>query len=222
MSCDWLHFAQRTGEAGTLWAIAYLRHLSKVELSDKALALMRKGDLEQGKRELEHFATQLANDPAEEVSVRSVLWRWYYGVEGYYLYCTGDFEQARLAMQRAHEAVRSAISSAEWLAMLAIHCQEFCLHQARIARNQRNWPEMHAQIARANSMMRDELPLCDAGAGREIYFRSFERFFSSMSPFSAEEADIVSRIVGREQRVRSFDQFVRRMLRLPEFAIDYV
>lgn len=221
MPCDWLHFAERTGKEGQQWALTYRNHLSKVALSDRALHVMRKGDLKQGKDLLEEFARQLDSDPAEDYSIRAVLDRWYHGVAGYYYYCSGHSTLARRSMDQANASVMKAIGSASWLAMLAIHCQEFCLHQARIARNQRDWHEMHTQIARAQAMMEDRIPLCETADGRNISFASFNDFFAALAPLSPEESEVANKIIDHKNRIDLFDRFVRGMLKFPEVAIQY-
>lgn len=221
MACDWLHFAERTGSAGQDWAAAYRRHLPAVALSDRALALMRKGEIEEGGRVLREFGHHLSAMRGEQDSVSAVLYRWHHGVAGYYFYSVGNFQQARESMNQAHDAVKSAISSADWLIMLAVHCQEFCLHQARIARNQRRWPEMNTFVAQAQGMMLDHVPLCEKINGQKIYFSTFRSFFAQIGDMTTEESSVAAKIVDQEERSRLFDQFVRRMLRFQEIGIEY-
>jgi hypothetical protein len=221
MTYDWLHFAERTGEAGRAWAEAYRLHLPEVALSDRALVLMRGGEVEQGGMLLKELADQMAATREDQASIRAVLDRWYYGVAGYHFYCLGDFYQAQEAMQLAHAAVKRAISDADWLAMLAVHCQEFCLHQARIARNQRHWPEMLACVDRAHEMILDRVPLCEKEDGEKIWFSSFRQFFARIEPLSTEESRIASKILDQDERALLFDQFVRRMFRFQEVGIEY-
>jgi hypothetical protein len=221
VACDWLHFAERTGRAGHDWAATYRRHLPAVALSDRALALMRKGEIEEGRRVLREFAYYLSALRDEQDSVSAVLYRWHHGVAGYYFYSVGNFQQAQESMNQAHEAVKRAISSADWLIMLAVHCQEFCLHQARIARNQRRWPEMNTFVAQAQGMMLDHVPLCEKINGQKIYFSTFRRFFAQIVDMTAEESSVAAKIVDQGERSRLFDQFVRRMLRFQEIGIEY-
>ncbi len=218
---DWLHFAERSGEAGRAWAVAYRRHLDKVELSERALVLLRTGKIAEGGKMLQELAGQLTNARGESESVRAVLDRWFYGVAGYHSYCLGRFDEARESMDLAHTAVKSAISQDGCLMMLAVHCQEFCLHQARIARNQRRWPEMHACIERAQGMVLDRVPLCEKNNQQKIWFSTFRKFFASMAPLTPEESSVAAKLLDREKRTRLFDQFVRRLLRFQEIGIEY-
>jgi hypothetical protein len=220
MILDWLHFAERSGEGGKAWATAYRSHSEKLVLHDRALHLLREGQIEEGRQFLGLFSVSLRSlDP--QSSVYAVMERWYHGVAGYYHYCVGEFGQAKESMNRAQQAVVRAISHAEWLVMLAIHCQEFCLHQARIARNERDWPEMNACVERARAMILDQLPLCEREDGKRIWFSSLRDFFAAMEPLNRDELHVVRQLVEPGERMRLFDQFVRQMLRFKEVGIDY-
>ena len=124
-------------------------------------------------------------------------------------------------MRRAHEAVVGAVSSAGFLLLLAVHCQEFCLHQARIARNQGRWSDMHEHVHLARAMMLDRTPLCELRDGRPVFFSTLSDFLRSLEPLSPEEWEAVVELVEEDRRVPLFDNFVRRLHRLPGFAINY-
>jgi len=219
--CDWLHFAARTGEAGAAWAKQYTRYIPIVELSNTALELLRSRQMEQGQAKLQEFLLAVKGLDGIAPSMRAVMNRWYQGVAAFYLYCIEDFDGADEAMLLAHEAVVEAISESGFLIMLSVHCQEFCLHQARISRNRQRWQEMHGYIERARAMVMDNTPLCDMKNGQSIYFSTLCRFFESLQPLDAREQAAIRGLVDKEERTRSFDKFVRRLVRLPDFAISY-
>ena len=218
--CGWLHFAARSGEAGRAWTDAYRCHLPLVERSDQALAYLRRRRFGEAEAELRRCAAELAGLPAFPSSVRWVVERFFYGSLAYLRYCLGDLDEAEQLLRRADEALVAAIRDAGFLLPLAIHCQELCLHQARIARNGRRWPEMHAHVERARAMVLGRAPLCDLGEGRSIYFADVCRFFRSFSMSPAEE-ETIRGVVDDGERLRAFDRFVRRLYRLPGFAIQY-
>lgn len=221
MACDWLHFAERTGKPGKDWSADYRQHSRAVSLAEESLTLLRRGAIDRGGMALLELKRQLSRLRNEQDSVRAVLDRWYHGVAGYYFYCRGDFQQAQESMHQAHVAVQRALSQADWLLMLAVHCQEFCLHQARIARNQHDWPVMNSFVAQAQAMMLDQRPLCHKDNGQKIFFSSFQKFFGQMGPLTDEESGVAAKIVKQEARTELFDQFVRRMLRFQEIGIEY-
>jgi hypothetical protein len=221
MAYDWLHFAERSGDAGKAWAAMYRQHSDTARLSEAALLLMRNGDLEAGNGKLQEFATGVSSMGPIPESMRSVMDRWYYGLEGYYFYCVGDFDRAADSMDLAHRAVVRAISRADWLVMLSIHCQEFCLHQARVRRNQHHWPEMNACVDRARAMILDELPLCQTEQGRKITFSTLQEFFDGLAPLSDDETRALHPLLDTRERMRLFDKFVRRMFKFQNIGIEY-
>lgn len=174
---------------------------------------MREGRLEQGEEFLREFIEQVEGVCGEPTSVRAVLDRYRHGIEGYYFYCRGEFDDAERSMRFAHDAVARALGEAGWLLLLAVHCQEFCMHRARIARNRRRWPEMQSCISQARAMMSDRLPLCETEDGRKIWWSGFEPFFAARAPLSDEEARVADTLLNPQERERLFDQFVRDMLR---------
>jgi hypothetical protein len=153
---DWMHFAERTGDAGKKWVQDYRTHTPKLEIGKTALHFMRDGRMKEGERCLAEFRVEVERVCTEPISIRAVLDRHRYGIEGYYFYCLRDFSKANQAMCLAHAAV----------------------HQARIARNQGRWREMQSYIAQARAMMCDRLPLCRTDDGREILWSNIGEFFS--------------------------------------------
>jgi len=220
--CDWLHFAGRANAAGRDWTRMYGRYAAGVEFSNQALELMRRGRLEEGVAKLKQFACSLdALGGDVSSSVRAVMNRWYYGVAAYHSYCLGDLAEADRSMCLAHEAIVEALSEADFLMLLSVHCQEFCLHQARIARNARNWTKLNDYLERARAMTEDRLPLCETRSGQRIYFSTISEFLRSVGPLSAAEKETVRGIVEEDERKKLFENFVRRLMRIPDFAIAY-
>lgn len=218
---DWLHFARRSGDEGSAWAAQYARLADTVELSRQALVHMQQRRLPEGCARLREYAGALEAMGEATPSLRCVLDRWYHGVAAYYFYCLEDFDRARREMELAHQAVVGAISEAGFLLMLSVHCQEFCLHQARIARNQRRWAEMRGCVERAGAMIVDGVPLCERRAGPPVFFSTLARFLRALEPLSAGERAAIRGLVEEDERRRLFDRFVRALYRLPGFATAY-
>jgi hypothetical protein len=218
---EWLYFARRTGPEGCKWAEEYVCHNATTQLGALTLQQLRKRNSTAGGT-LQKFIHCVEAVPPEPASVRAVLDRFRYGIEGYYFYCLGDFARAKAAMCLAHSAIERALSRADWLLLLAVHCQEFCLHQARIARNQRHWKEMHEYITRARAMMCDDLPLCELEDGKKIWWSSFQPFFDALAPLSPHEGAIVKSLLDQQQRNRLFDRFVQNMLRMAGNDTHYI
>lgn len=184
-----------------------------MELGNRTLQLLREGKLEDGERALQEFTAEVEKVSCKPDSVRAVLDRYRHGIEGYYFYVRKEFAPAHQSMRLAHDAVARALSTSDCLLMLAVHCQEFCMHQARIARNQHRWPEMQARIAEARAMMWDRLPLCETENGKKIRWSNLQPFFDALAPLTNEEFRVANTLLDPQERERLFDKFVRGMLR---------
>lgn len=216
---DWMHFAARSGEQGCAWSATYRRYEPLEAMSIEALAMLRRGELESGETCLERLREDLAACGAP-ASVRAVLDRWYHGVAGFLHYRRGDFEAADESMFAAHEAVSAAVGHHRFLLLLANHCHEFCLHRARIARNQRRWRRMEEHVELARGMMADRLPLCRLADGTPVFFATLADYFGSL-PWSEAERAWLADFLDADARLRLFERFVGRMLVQPGFAIPY-
>lgn len=210
--CDWLHFAGRTGSPGRLWAERYRYHYPTLDIGKRALELIRHGQIQAGSEALAKFVERVDAVNNEQPSIRAVLDRYVHGVQAYYFYCLEDFDGARDTMWLAHKDVARALSTADWLRLLAVHCQEFRLHLARIARNQQRIPDMQRYIAEARAMMCDRLPLCETDDGRQILWSGFGSFFDTIRPLTSDEAHEVNALLDSHERESLFNQFVRNML----------
>jgi hypothetical protein len=210
---EWLYYAERSGREGRAWAVEYRRHSDTAKLGERALKSMRENQMEQAGQLLREFIDGVERVDGEPHSVRAVLDRYRHGIEAYYFYCRKEFALAEQSMRSAHGAVARALDKSEWLLLLSTHCQEFCLHQARIARNQQQWPKMQACIAQARAMMSGRIPLCETEAGKKIWWSSLPVFFDALAPLTEEEARFANTLINPQERERLFDQFVRGMLR---------
>jgi hypothetical protein len=218
---DWVHFASRTGEAGRAWVAEYRGLLPCVRIGDRGVELLHRHRYAEGRATLDEFARAIDALGPIPSSMRSVMDRWYHGAIGYYFYSVGEFDRAVLSMQIADQAVVDAISETGFLTPMAIDCLEFCLHQARISRNRRDWPGLRAHLDRARAIALDREPLCRTREGHAISFSTLAEFYRSLEPLTPEEWDSARPWVDPEVRVALFDKFVRRLLRLPGFAIQY-
>src|SRR5262249_5781078 len=70
----------------------------------------------------------------------------------------GEWEGAGRSLERGTAAVAAAIEIEPFLIPLAFRCAEFELHHARIARDRRQWAEMHRHVDRGVAMIGGRLP----------------------------------------------------------------
>jgi hypothetical protein len=220
-SYDWLHFAARSGEQGRAWAEQYRRHTSIADVSDRALDLLRRDQFAAGLAALRECAASLEALGPCPTSMRLMFERWYHGAAGYYFYRIEDFDRAQRSMCLAHEAVVGAVSEAGFLVLVSVHCKEFCLHQARIARNRRRWREMTEHIERGWAMTRGDQPLCTTRNGRAISFATIAAFLGSLEPLTDGEREVARSLVDDRTRAILFDRFVRALDCPSDLAIRY-
>ncbi len=216
-----VHFVSRSGVAGREWAAEYRRQRENLAIAGRALKLLRSGGHEEGRALLQEYA--LAVDAARSIpdSLRADMWRHYHAVAGYYYYCIEDFALAHEAMRQANAEAVKAISGSPFLIVLSTAFLEFTLHQARVARNQRQWREMREYIELGRAMVSNQTPLCIRLDGEAVFFSSFAPFFHALEPLSPQEAEAAHRLVNERARTLLFDRFVRGILRFSGFATDW-
>ncbi|MEO1370433.1 MAG: hypothetical protein AAFX50_24900, partial [Acidobacteriota bacterium] len=164
----WRRLVRSSGPEARAWVDEYEQHRDLIRLSSKALKLCHRRRFDEGFEALESMRRALRDRPALPGSIRAVLDRYYFGVSGYYFYRTRRWDEATEAMRQAKRAVVRAVEQAPFLLPLADACHEFCLHHARIARNQGRWREMFERIEDVRAMMRDQAPLCVLEDGSEV------------------------------------------------------
>lgn len=214
-------FIARSNDMGHAWVQELLHSSSHWKPAERALKFLQAGKLEEGWSLLNEYASALQSVPNLHESLQAHLCRHYHAIAAYYFYYIGDFEQAHQRLRMAHEEVVKAISRCEFLIVLSVAGQEFCMHHARIARKARRWDEMHEYIERGRAMVTNRSPLCVLANGQSVYYSTLSGFFRALEPMTADEAEEASKITDDTIRECLFDRSVRLLLRLPGFATDW-
>lgn len=208
----WLLFAERVGHEGAAWTAAFQKYAPVMRVGNRGLKFMRLRQVEEGYNLLQQAKDMMDSHEEIPASMLSVLNRYYYGILAYYSYCIEDFDLASHQLTLAEEWVVRAVSEAKCLLLLSFDCQEFCLHQARIAYKQGRWDEMHGWFGRARAMALNEEPLCKTRNGESIFFSSFDGFLDSLRPLTAEEEDLALDFTDLGRRIQFFDNFTQRFM----------
>jgi hypothetical protein len=216
-----LYFTARTGAEGLAWATEYRSHRAILELTNHALDRMRGGQLDKGWGQLKDYRNAIDSLVGIPNSMRAEMYRRYHAAAGYYYYCIENYELAHRAMCLAHEKTVEAIHECRFLVMLAIRCQEYCVHRARIARKHRRWAEMHELIGLGWAMNTNQAPLCQLPDGYSIFFSTLIPFFHSLEPLTEEELLAIHRWTDDSERDQIFDRFVRLLIRRAGAALDW-
>lgn len=217
----WRRLVRLSGPEAEAWVDDYEQHLDLIELSSRALGFCHRKQFDDGAACLEEMETGLESRPDMRPSVRSVILRYLYGVRGYLHYCRAQWDEASVAMHAANRAVVDAVEEAPFLLPLADACHEFCLHHARIARNQRRWRDMFARIMDVRRMMACEAPLCVLSDGRRVDYDTLTAHYETLGELDPAEQEEIAPMLTKQGRMELLDSFVRRMLALPNFAIQY-
>ena len=217
----WRRMVRLSGPAAQSWVDDYEQHLDLIQMSTKALKLCHRRRFEEGFEVLETMREGLEARQGLRESVEAVIERYYYGVLGYYFYCTRQWDEASQAMHRANQAVVRAVEKAPFLLPLADACHEFCLHHARIARNQGRWQDMFDRIADVRAMMRNLAPLCVLDDGTRVDYDTLTEHYHSLGELDPADREEIEPMLTEGGRVALLEQFVRRMFALPGFAIQY-
>lgn len=221
----WRELIPLCGERGRAWMEHYRRPLSLAleELGIAALGALRRGQLELGRAqlaELERGLNGLAELGGLPLSVRHIHDRWYHGVLAYHEYAAGRPKEAEDCLQAAFDAVRAAIAEDGFLILFANHCQEFRLHQARIARSRNDWRDVRRYVHEAARMIGDEAPLCVLADGRPIFLADMQRFCEAL-PRPAGTPPYLLTVFDRAEHRRLFDSFVEGIYMVPGLVLIY-
>ncbi len=215
-----IEFIAHTGEAGIAWVQQYQRYCHLVGLLNSAVPLLRSQKSQEAGKILERVARVLE---AEEIpdSIRAVIDQNYYKVQGLYSYRYGDFAGASQSMQMAHHAVARAIANCAFLVPCALQCPELCLNQARVARNQHHWEEMHGYINHLRDMLADRAPLCKSSGGPAVFYSTLRELFFSIRTPSNPTFEELCPLMDAETRMPFYDRIIRLFFRFESSAIDY-
>lgn len=217
---DWKYLVALSGEAGRAWLSLYKEPepVALEKLGVDALLALRRGQLELGRSLLTELEGRLSLLGKYPPSIGHVHQRWYFGVLAYYEYSLGRHESAEACLQSAYEAICDAIEAAPFLILLANHCQEFRLHQARIARGRHHWEDVRRYIDEAARMIDDQLPLCILRGGREIYLSDMRKFCADLP---TEGTSYLADTLDPKRHRALFDHFVQSIFVLPGFVLVY-
>ena len=107
---NWQPFVAKDGEAGRAWDAEFNRepNLELFDYSNRALLLLRGGDLPSALALLQRMAARMTDLPNTRASIVHVLERLYHGVLGYYHYRTMEYDEAHAQMDMADLSVRRA------------------------------------------------------------------------------------------------------------------
>lgn len=208
----WFYFIPYNGDAGRSWYESFLSSGGMDMCLDLELALelaRRKGDDESRGILLHTFHRLRGLRHATPETLALVLKRQYLGVHAYWRYVHGDYLQATRLLHAASAAALGAIDRAPFLAVLASSEYEFCLHHARIARNQRRWEDMRTHLRRGRAMIRSAEPLCFLPSGKPLFLCDLDDLYLALTPQSDLDREALRILTDKALREAEFEHLAR-------------
>lgn len=220
---QWPHFVARSGPEGKKWMEEYgiEERLRLTDMTQEALQRLRRQQIREGKELLDHAQSRLERLDGVPASVLLVMKRFYWAALAYYHYCVDDIDLAEQHLERAHQAVVSAIEAAPFLLPLALHAHEFRLQHARVARYRRRWSEMRERLQEVRAMLEDRIPLCTLSDGRPVYFSTVVDFLRAIPSLDPEEIESLRFFLDAEYRHECIDLSLMSLYVLPGVVIHY-
>ena len=176
---SWLRMARLSGEEGDQWVTAFMATpLPRlIVLLDKALGLLRRNEVERGRKILQHVDEKMAElEQAAEADDQAmpliVPMRWTLGIEAYLHYLDRRYDKALETLDRAESIVKRVLATYGFLTDMALAGKDFTVQRARVARNQRDWAAMDNALGQARGMVAGEVPLLRLEDGREIFIET--------------------------------------------------
>jgi hypothetical protein len=146
----------------------------------QALGLLRTHRLQEGCDYLESVELRLRQSSSCRPSLLHFQCRYFFAAKAYLQYLSDNLEASRRSLDQAGEEIATAIELDRFLLPLAIHCTDFVIQKARIARRERKWIDVKRYIDCLEEMAFGERPFCILHTGEPIRLGDLERFFDSL------------------------------------------
>ncbi|MEA2602767.1 MAG: hypothetical protein QOF89_3759 [Acidobacteriota bacterium] len=217
------YFITACGEEARHW-MAEFCDADNIELRliiADALRRLRRHELAVGLELLGSVDRRLHSKVFGFASVESLLWRFEYAARAYADYLTGNLESAKANLLSAHREIARIIGLHEFLIPLAIHCTDFIIQRARIARRERSWAEARQYIDTLEKIFVSCHPFCVLGSGRPILLSDIQEFLGSL-PLDEEQRARTRLFLGEDSPVcERIEQLEERIFALPDMVIPY-
>ncbi len=159
-------------------------------------------------------------EPGSE-SVDRFLWRYFFAARAYLEYLQGDLEAALSSLADADEGIRWIISREGFLLPLAIHCTDFIIQRARIARRAGDWGGVQRHLRSLRSVCEGTQPYCVLGPGRSVGQHDLKRFFAALDLDDRQKVQAESFLQGNLSAVEMTARIAERIFALPDMVIPY-
>jgi hypothetical protein len=213
-------FLKFTGEDGCRW-LAELQDVKIRMRLTRALDILKTFDLKAGADLLAEIDEEIHTRPAKLHSVSYFLQRYRWTALAYYHYLNGELETAKTDLLNAHEQVRALITCHQFLIPVALHCTDFIIQRARLARRESQWKEAERHIWMIRDIYAGVRPFCVLDSGRSIGVSEIREFYASL-PLDEKEREQSLKVIGDTiplaERITYLEEVV---FALPDVVIPY-
>lgn len=182
---------------------------------------VRRHELARSAAILSAVERKLAAKDTEFHSIVRLLYRYHHSIKAYHHYVTGDLESAQADLLAARDEVLAVINLHAFLRPLALHCIDFTVQQARLARRENRWRDAKRHIEAVRDAYADRRPFCTLDSGAQVMLSDLRTFFAAL-PLNPEQRERVSILLGDDMPVdERIDRLEELIFALPDLVIPY-
>ena len=214
----WRELVAVSGAEGRAWSAKYEESDNVVGVAlERALRLLRKGNIEEGRTLLRQVDEHRRQIRPELPGIFHVLGRFYHGEMAYYEYQMGNMAGAHRELDEAALSVQRAIETHDFLFPIAPLMVDIPLQKARIARRLRDWMGMERHLQAMYEMEVGDSPLCVLTDGTIVSYQFLEDRFKSLDLNERQRHAVESRL-DRRTRLREFRHLGVKLYALPKLV----
>ncbi|HEX8274252.1 MAG TPA: hypothetical protein VF615_16570 [Longimicrobiaceae bacterium] len=214
----WRELVALSGAEGRAWSAKYEESEQAVGVVlERALRLLRKGNIEEGRALLRQVDEHRWQIRPELPGIFHVLGRFYHGEIAYYEYQLGNMAGAHRELDEAALSVQRAIETHDFLFPIAPLMVDIPLQKARIARRVRDWPAMERYLRSVYEMQVGDSPLCILTDGTVISYQFLEDRFKLLD-LEERHRVVIEEKLGLRARLREFRHLGVKLYALPKLV----
>ena len=159
-------------------------------------------------------------EPGSE-SVDRFLWRYFFAARAYLEYLQGDLESTLSSLADADDGIRWLISRKGFLLPLAVHCTDFIIQRARVARRAGDWEGVQRHLWTLRSVCEGTQPYCVLGPGRSVGQHDLKKFFAALDLDDRQKIQAERFLHGDLSAAETTARIAERIFALPDMVIPY-
>jgi len=211
------------GEEARRW-LAEFENPGNLELRlalSQALRHLRAQQISAGATLLVEIESRLRTRESRSESVDRFLWRYFFSARAYLEYLQGNLKSALSSLADADEGIRWLIGREGFLLPLAVHCTDFIIQRARVARRAGDWEGVRRHLRTLRSVCEGTQPYCVLGPGLSVGQHDLERFFAALDLDDRQKIQTERFLQGDLSAEETTARIAERIFALPDMVIPY-